>query len=805
MAKIRASAATTPRGRRSDRRRYNKVAKQLNKLGHDAASKELARTERAAKKQQEALGEQRKKCAELDALRVQEQTRSPQGALVAAPVDTPPASIDDELRKLFRVGRIVKVAPDTSPNKNLQGGVGMIMDVKEVNGELFFVVDYTLGRCRREENIPRKRLAIDASDPALRHPKDGKRVSRRQLKALKRKLKKQPLKFKGDANKLNRLLSSGYLKSQLLANADRAKKRPSGWRRRGLWKPRGKKPRKRGQELPEKLADDELLILRKDINYCTAWQAMDATAFGKTKWGRKGTAFSYGKLAEAWGISARYVQRMAAKVGDGKKKPRTNAKKQRASDGGVICIINDPDRAKAHFAGKRVFFRTTKPPKGQLNARWDALSNEDKHKYEQLGQAKLAEQPYIRSRIVAIILNNRNVPWVDIATKLDDWCSEKVIRKYVQSFVDFLTYRESGVPAVTAFQKAQQVKHAQKVKAHWNLNPKPGQKFLFVHYDEKWFYGLVLRSRAKSCPSLGIKRVERTAKNMHHINQVMAVAAVGYCFTDDMANGGDGVLLGMYRCQKSQIAQKTQYHMMTLPNGKWKADKSRPAKYKSGDPVMRDATCVAMPSGTPEHPKYDLMSVWLLGLLPLLDKLVGVGGDCEGAKVIIQGDGAGTHRNAAYQTAMAKQCTDRGWIWDTQAPHMPHANVLDLALFPMMSKRHDKQRQQHGGVLKEDTIWENVEKVWAGVTSRNIAKSFLVLDQVLTNVIAAKGEVKGVIRHPPHGVTKQYTQTEFGYRRKEDAESRKRKRDPAAQPVSPQKQAAPSSPPTEQSKRRRTR
>ena len=189
------------------------------------------------------------------------------------------------------------------------------------------------------------------------------------------------------------------------------------------------------------------------------------------------------------------------------------------------------------------------------------------------------------------------------------------------------------------------------------------------------------------------------------------------------------------------------------------------------------------------------MSVWLLGLLPLLDKLVAEGGACEGAKVIIQGDGAGTHRNTAYQTAMQKECNGRGWIWDTQAPHMPHSNVLDLALFPMMSKRHDKLRGQYAGVLKQDTIWENAKKVWENVTSRDIAKSFLVLDQVLTNVIAKKGEVQGVIRRPPHGVTKKYTPTKFGWRRKTEGEE--------TEGEETEGEAAPSTPPTRPSKRRR--
>ena len=111
---------------------------------------------------------------------------------------------------------------------------------------------------------------------------------------------------------------------------------------------------------------------------------------------------------------------------------------------------------------------------------------------------------------------------------------------------------------------------------------------------------------------------------------------------------------------------------------------------------------------------------------------------------------------------MKAECASVGWIWDTQAPHMPHSNVLDLVVFPAMSKNHDSKRQYYAGMLRQDEIWENATAVWEELTSPNIAKAFLILDGVLDKVIAAKGEVKGVMRDLHNGVRQKYEERGYG-------------------------------------------
>jgi hypothetical protein len=113
-----------------------------------------------------------------------------------------------------------------------------------------------------------------------------------------------------------------------------------------------------------------------------------------------------------------------------------------------------------------------------------------------------------------------------------------------------------------------------------------------------------------------------------HIGKVMAHATVGYCFTGDPENGGDGLLIQLQRCQSYKVAQKAY------------RGKSGKAVQK-GDCVLTDCNVTGTDPGTPDKPKFALRPLWQYGLLPSLDALVALGGQCEGAVVIHQEDNAG--------------------------------------------------------------------------------------------------------------------------------------------------------------------
>jgi hypothetical protein len=47
---------------------------------------------------------------------------------------------------------------------------------------------------------------------------------------------------------------------------------------------------------------------------------------------------------------------------------------------------------------------------------------------------------------------------------------------------------------------------AKLVQDHWGLST-AGKKYLWAHFDEKWFYGWLGRANAKKCEQLGLGKI----------------------------------------------------------------------------------------------------------------------------------------------------------------------------------------------------------------------------------------------------------------------------------------------------------
>ncbi len=136
----------------------------------------------------------------------------------------------------------------------------------------------------------------------------------------------------------------------------------------------------------------------------------------------------------------------------------------------------------------------------------------------------------------------------------------------------------------------------------------------------------------KNESSPGNKKEVFAVHHKKHISRVMAHATVGYCFTGDPENGGEGILLQLQRCQAFKVAQKSYRgkggHIV-----------------KKDDLVLIDCNVTGTDIGTPDKPKFSLRLLWEHCLLPSLDALVAVGGQCEGAMIVHQEDNAGTMLN----------------------------------------------------------------------------------------------------------------------------------------------------------------
>ena len=53
----------------------------------------------------------------------------------------------------------------------------------------------------------------------------------------------------------------------------------------------------------------------------------------------------------------------------------------------------------------------------------------------------------------------------------------------------------------------------------------------------------------------------------------------------------------------------------------------------------------------------------------------------------------GPHKEGGYHQWLSSEFTKRGWMLELQAPQGPYTNVLDLQVFPAMSKKHSELLQ----------------------------------------------------------------------------------------------------------------
>ena len=82
------------------------------------------------------------------------------------------------------------------------------------------------------------------------------------------------------------------------------------------------------------------------------------------------------------------------------------------------------------------------------------------------------------------------------------WCKVDMIRRWVQSREGYDFYCKHIIPLLSTKQKLKHCAFAHQFRNKWVLGT---GKYLLIHYDEKWFWGLVTRSSAKMCSELRIE------------------------------------------------------------------------------------------------------------------------------------------------------------------------------------------------------------------------------------------------------------------------------------------------------------
>jgi hypothetical protein len=259
----------------------------------------------------------------------------------------------------------------------------------------------------------------------------------------------------------------------------------------------------------------------------------------------------------------------------------------------------------------------------------------------------------------------------------------------------------------------------------------------------------------------------------------MAHATIGFCFEGTLENGGEGLFINLNRCQAFKVAQKA-YH------GKGGV------KVVKGDCLLTDWNVTGTDVGTPDKPKFAFRALWEYGLLPSLDALVGPGTQCEGALVIHQEDNAGRvlptllpftlfllcrtlltfpvdltltqgpHKEGGFHSWLTEQFHTRGWLLELQVPQGPYTNVLDLQVFPAMSRRHSELLQVFSNTeADKERIWQIANEIWKTMTSSMAARAFILAFRIMGRIIETNGDTDWLKNGAPHyNVRRDYVDTD---------------------------------------------
>ncbi len=88
---------------------------------------------------------------------------------------------------------------------------------------------------------------------------------------------------------------------------------------------------------------------------------------------------------------------------------------------------------------------------------------------------------------------------------------------------------------------------------------------------------------------------------------------------------------------------------------------------------------------------------------------------------------------------------------ELQAPQGPYTNVLDLQVFPAMSKKHSELLQIFSNTQADtERIWKIAMEVWNGITSAMIARAFILAYRIMKKIIDTKGDTEWLRHGTPH-------------------------------------------------------
>lgn len=640
----------------------------------------------------------------------------------------------------MNIGNYVIVDPDLSPGKKSFGGRGWVHAIHHEGNKTFIDVEYISTEATRfESHIPLKRVVVHVP------PQQVAQLNKYSVKT--RYSSKTTTNPSSSTKHNNAPKKSNPIPREFTCLSDKLKhgrryNMSKGWRRKELGL------------LEKKMIHPEF---RQAL--CSDYRELQAYLKGLRDHGIKPDAAHTTKyLAYSWNVPrdtpreaynrdvsghSRYERQLEKVYGC------TNPDNRRLKNV-IVCR----ESAAAIYTPYKLFvddclrrFREDNPNHSRIdlsNLRkdctfaWNKLPPSRRIEWEQESKAHDVRQPLIKDILIQKLQECPTRTFKELAEDINHWCSANTIHQWLSSIPTYGSYRERIIPLLTQQQKSRQLTFAKHFLNLWGLPPDRTKKILLVHYDEKWFHGLVARSNAKQCPQVGLFREVLSCYHKNYVNKAMVLAVTGIAFNEDLEKGGHGLKLNLIRVQAAKVAKKRVSECTVDQNGNRRYN-GKTIRNK-GDCYMVETNVTGSNCGTSENPKFSLLLCFQDDIFPGIHKLVDVGGEYEGYTVVIQGDNAGPHNDERFKRFVTDYCRKQGWLWEPQAPQMPYMNNLDLCVFPCMSKRHTSMCSKYSkSVASIEDIYRNAETVFSELSSSVVARGFVLAKRIAKLVIKNEG------------------------------------------------------------------
>lgn len=522
------AAKATTQGQQPDESGPNTLQNDLQKEAAKKAAKSVKKSAKAAANAAKDEFENKLRCVQHEqTVRLRQSHTSD---IHTAP---PPPSKSYLSLSAIKSGDYVVVSPDLSPGMSSYGGFGWVTDVSGTSGKTTITVRYIDGSAKKQEtNIPINRVTVSTTPFQSAGSSNNRKILRERINVVHipvSKPKPQP--------KLSLALN---LKQSASSNKGK------GWRKREL----GLQNEKRGsQKVLHALSADyrelksyhEGLSALSDQNFLLHDNKGKNGQFKKRKTKHNPLSVTY--LAFAWGCSRSAPSEAFLATEGGKTRGEIRSQKRLDEKPDVVPVVQGnviENRAyaaslytpKYHFVCDYVGRRIVKEAdtnhqliddlKKKAGRIFPKLPSSDKAFWNLKAREHDERQPYIKDAIIHSLQTYGSKSFRRVERDIGGWCSASTICRWFKSKETYSTYTERVLPLLSSVQREKHVEFSTHLRNRWGL---PEAKYLWVHYDEKWFWGLVARSNAKMCEEMGLVRKYYQIYHKNHINKVMVLAS----------------------------------------------------------------------------------------------------------------------------------------------------------------------------------------------------------------------------------------------------------------------------------------